>query len=164
MIRISSKKYHLKNVAPKVFWAELDTKTVGQKINPEISYSTQYWGNFDNVFAGRKVKDTFAIYLYRPIIKGFRTEILAKGKLTETNGQLVIHTSYEIPFWSVFVFILFGGLFSLKSMITLPFLGSFIFTALMIFLYGALIKSNYDDMKRIFEKELVGLENPSSKE
>jgi len=79
MIKLSSKTDILPNISSDLIWSELDKITCAQTVPPEISYSTQYFGNFDNVFGGRKKESNFSIYLYRPISKSMRTEILAKG-------------------------------------------------------------------------------------
>ena len=64
MIRLNTIEYYIEGVSEDSFWKRLDSITVGQEINPEFSYTTQYLGKFENVFGGRKRGNEFAIYLY----------------------------------------------------------------------------------------------------
>lgn len=157
MIPMSSHKYYLKHVTRDAFWAAIESKTVGQYINPEFGYTTPFLGNFNNEFGGRRTNNFFSIYLYRPITRGFREEVPAKGELQIHNNQLVIKTNYEIPFWSFMMFIVIAGLLSIQFIISLPVIGSLIFIALMILIYGAITISNYLDLKRVFERVLIDM-------
>ncbi len=157
MIPISSHTYYLKHVTKDAFWSALESKTVAQYINPEFGYTTPFWGNFNNEFGGRRTNNFFSIYLYRPITRGFRVEVLAKGEIQIHNNQLVIKTNYEIPFWSFMMFVVIAGLLSIQFVISLPAIGSIILIALMILIYGTITMSNYRDLKRVFERALIDM-------
>ena len=158
MIKLSSKTYTIKNISVDLFWANLDDITCGQNINPEISYTTPFWGDFDNVFAGRKVGETFSVYLYRPIYYGFRTEILAKGKVLKVVNDLKIGVTYEIPVWSTLIFLAFTGLLILMlagNGIALTISA----VTVIIALYSLIIHSNHNDIRREIARQFKALEN-----
>ncbi|MCL3782470.1 hypothetical protein EMN47_18970 [Prolixibacteraceae bacterium JC049] len=155
MIKLSSQSFILKGISKEEFWTKLDKITVGQHINPEISYSTTFDGNYDNVFGGRKEKDKFSIYLYRPLTRGFRTEILAKGVLSNQNSdnELRIDCNFEIPLWSIIMFLVIG------SVLFLPFFAvsnavGIVITSIGILIYGMIISSNHSDIKKELSEQL----------
>jgi len=151
MIKLSSKTYHIAEIETKQFWEKLDEITCGQHINPELSYTTKHLGNFDNVFAGRKSGNKFSIYLYRPIEQGFRTEILAKGKIKELKDGI----KYEIPMWSILVFIFIGSLTLLPLWFIYSKIISVIITAIISIIYLLVINSNHNDIKKEIKKQFI---------
>jgi len=155
MIKLSSKTYNIEQISKGEFWKKLDEITLGQYINPEISYTTQFLGNFDNVFAGRKSENKFSIYLYRPITSGFRTEILAKGKITEISTGLKIDVRYDIPFWSIFALILLGSMTLLNIWVFYNEIVSMVITSIITIIYILIVRSNHKDIKMEIEKQFL---------
>lgn len=157
MIKLSSQEYKLKGVTKDFFWRELDDITAGQWMNPEYGYTTQYYPNFENIFAGRKTKDKFSIYLYRPITKGFRTEILSKGVVSENKDGIQIKCKFEMPFWSILVFSI------MSFLIFTPLYITSIFGGIIIFLFGigiyvAIVYSNHRSIKMEIKKQFEIIE------
>ncbi|WP_075591555.1 hypothetical protein [Labilibacter marinus] len=154
MIKLSSKKYKLVGITKESFWKKLNGITVGQNTNPEISYSTQFDGNYNNKFGGRKKGDKFSIYLYRPISRGFRTEILAKGKLVENPGDksLNIYVNYEIPFWSFLMFLSLAPMLFVALYFTYEPVG-YLSVVLAFVIYVLIIRSNHNDINKEIEKQ-----------
>lgn len=148
MIPLSTHSYILKNIDVKKFWKNLDDITFGQSLNPEFGYTTQYWGDFDNVFDGRKTGNAFSVYLYRPITESFRTEILAKGTVREWENGIKINIKYEIPFWSILVLILFGSLIMFSVWISYSKVVSIVLISIILLIYILIINSNHNDVKR----------------
>lgn len=148
MIKLSSKTYYIEGIEIKEFWDKLDKITCGQHINPELSYTTKHLGNFDNVFAGRKSGDKFSIYLYRPIEQGFRTEILAKGKIKEVADGIKIDIKYEIPMWSILAFIFICSLTLLPVWFLYSKIISVIITTIFSIIYALVLNSNHNDIKK----------------
>ncbi|HYQ58463.1 MAG TPA: hypothetical protein VEP89_14075 [Draconibacterium sp.] len=157
MIKLSSCEYTLKGVTKEHFWKELDSITVGQNMNPEFGYTTQYFAKFDNIFAGRKTKDNFSIYLYRPIFKGFRTEILSKGQLFEDKDGIRISCSFEIPFWSTLVFLVMSFILFTPVLLR-SFTGGMIFALIGIGIYSAIVQSNHNSIKKEVKKQFERIE------
>lgn len=162
MIRLSSKDYILKNVDKEFFWKELNSITAGQEMNPEFGYTTQHYSNFDNVFSGRKRNDQFSIFLYRPITRGFRTEILAKGKVFETKNDLKVDCNFEIPFYSFLMFVVLGLIFTGLAYFHLK-LGAFFLTAIGVAIYLVIMRSNQIEIKSEIEKQFQIIEKKSQK-
>lgn len=154
MIKLSSKTYHITGIETAQFWDKLDEITCGQHINPEISYTTKHLGNFDNIFAGRKSGNKFSIYLYRPIEQGFRTEILAKGKIRELKDGIKIDINYEIPMWSILVFIFIGSLTLLPLWLNHSIIG-IVITLIVSIIYLLVINSNHNDIKKEMKKQFI---------
>ena len=157
MIALSKEKYLLNGISQEVFWNELDKITAGQNVNPEISYSTQYFPNFDNIFAGRKIGNTFSIYLYKPKISGFRTEILAKGTLHEEKNKIRIDCSFEIPLGSLLKALILVFLFNIPFYLSSSTAG-LIFSFIIVAIYTTLISSNHTDIKRTLSTQLKKIE------
>ena len=155
MIRLSRKTYTLYNITESKFWDKLDKITVGQNINPEISYSTPFYGNFDNVFGGRRVKNKFSIFLYRPITRGFRTEILAKGKLKydESDNMIILDINFELPFWSILMIIILGAIF-ISPFYFLSIIAGIIINLIFLLIFGLIVNSNLFDVKLELDKQL----------
>ncbi|WP_299578362.1 hypothetical protein [uncultured Sunxiuqinia sp.] len=162
MIKLSSQSFQLKGISTEEFWTKLNGITVGQHMNPEISYTNAFDGNHDNVFGGRKKNNTFSLYLYRPIARGFRTEILAKGVVTTQNSsnELQIDCNYEIPFWSILMFLVFGGLIFLPAFAMSTTVGM-VTTAIGVLIYGMIISSNHADMRKALNEQLRKLSSAS---
>ncbi len=155
MIKLSSQKYKLVGITKDDFWKKLNSITVGQNINPEISYSTQFDGNYSNKFGGRKKGNNFSIYLYRPITRGFRTEILAKGNVVEDSSKnaINIYVNFEIPLWSIFMFLI------LSPLLLLPFYFLFETFGYIVILFGLgiyalILRSNHEDIVKELEEQL----------
>lgn len=147
MIKLSSKSYVIKNIDSESFFKQLDSITCGQAMNPEFSYSTQHLGKFENVFGGRKRGNKFSIYLYRPIEQGMRTEILAKGIVTPTEQGIAVDIRYEIPFWSILMFVLFGGLVFLLFLGNLGWIMGMVPVFILLVIYMAILNSNHIAVK-----------------
>ncbi len=160
MIKLSSQSYILKGLTIDEFWTKLNNITVGQHINPEISYTTVFDGNHDNIFGGRKKKNKFSIYLYRPVTRGFRTEILAKGVVSNQNSknELRIDCKFEIPFWSILMFTLIGCITFLPLFAVSLIVGTII-TLLVFLVYIMIIISNHSDIRRVFDEQLRKITN-----
>src|SRR6056297_2902298 len=154
MIRLNRKIYRLYNISESDFWSHFDKITVGQNINPEISYTTTFYGNFDNVFGGRKRNNKFSIFLYRPTTRGFRTEILAKGQVLQNEKKecLEIDCSFEMPFWSILMLFLLGTLF-FTPFYFISLTAGIVITSIILFIYGLIVKSNYHNMVLELEKQ-----------
>ena len=155
MIRLSSSRYRLTNITTDDFWKKLNSITVGQHTNPEMSYSTQFDGNYDNKFGGRKKGNNFSIYLYRPITRGFRTEILAKGNVVEdiSRNAINIYVNFEIPLWSIFMFLFLSPLLFIPFYFISETLG-YLITLLGIVIYALILRSNHKDIVRELERQL----------
>ena len=157
MICLNRKIYRLYNITENEFWSRLDDITVGQNINPEMSYSTPYPGKFENVFGGRKVKDKFSIFLYHPITRELWIRILAKGQVSfdKKKETVVIDCRFEIAFWSIFILFLFG-LFFITPSYFISLKTGIIVSGIVLLIYGLLIKSNYrstvNELKKQFAK------------
>ena len=153
MIKLSSKKYQIEEISFEVFWSKLDEITLGQNINPEISYTTIFEGNFDNIFAGKKSGDNFSVYLYRPLTSGFRTEILAKGKVSEIKNGLKISVRFEVPLWSILVFIFISSILLFLSWLSYPEIIVIVITLAVSLIYFFILKSNHKDIKMEIKKQ-----------
>lgn len=155
MIKLSSESFILKGISKDEFWKKLNKITVGQHINPEISYSTTFDGNYDNVFGGRKKKDKFSIYLYRPISRGFRTEILAKGVVTDLypRNEIRVDCKYEIPFWSILMFFVIG-IIVFFPFFAMSYVAGTAITSIGITIYGMIISSNHSDIQKVLNEQL----------
>ncbi|MDO1449421.1 hypothetical protein Q0590_24310 [Rhodocytophaga aerolata] len=163
MIPLSTRSFYLEGVTPDFFWKELDKITVGQSIDPEFGYTTPHFGKFDNVFGGRKVKNSFSVFLYRPISQLVRTEILAKGTVEEKSSGIRITCRFEYPFWSLLMLILLG------SMLVSPFYMhslemGFMATLFGLFLYSLLVVYNHANIKQELSNQLKLLEQKAKKE
>ncbi|MBU2062517.1 MAG: hypothetical protein KKH44_11800, partial [Bacteroidetes bacterium] len=154
MIKISDKEYYLTGVSEVFFWDELDRITAGQATNPEFSYSTQYYANFENIFGGRKVGNKFSVYLYRPITRAFRTEILSKGIVTKIENGIKITCTYEIPFWSLLMFVLIGFLI-FTPVFLLSITSGLIFGFIGVCIYSMIIYSNHSNIKEEIKKQFI---------
>ncbi|MGQ8337338.1 hypothetical protein ACUNWD_12375 [Sunxiuqinia sp. A32] len=157
MIVLSKEKYVLDGIKKEVLWNELDKITAGQNVNPEISYSTQYFPSFDNIFAGRKLGNSFSIYLYKPKINGFRTEILAKGTLHEEKNKIRIDCSFEIPFGSLMKFLILGFIFNVPFYLSSSTVG-LIFSFIIVAIYATIISANHTDIKKTLSTQLKRIE------
>ena len=155
MIKLSSQSFILKGISKEEFWTKLNNITVGQHINPEISYTTTFDGNHDNIFGGRKTKNKFSIYLYRPVARGFRTEILAKGVVTNQNAdnELRIDCKFEIPFWSILMFLVISSIIFLP-LFAVSNVAGITLTSIGILIYGMIISSNHSDIKKELNEQL----------
>lgn len=158
MILLSKKKYNLKNVPTDFFWKELDNITAGQNINPEISYTPQYFANFENIFAGRKIGDTFSLYLYKPKTFVFRTEILAKGRVKDFGNDIEIDCRFEIPFGSFIKFIIISFLINAPMYLT-SIGGGLVLSAIIITIYSAVIGSNHNGIRTELQNQINTIEN-----
>ena len=116
-------------------------------MNPELSYTTQFFGNFDNIFAGQKKDDSFSIYLYRPITRGMRTEILAKGSVLPVENGIEVHVRYEIPFWSILAFVFLGGFAFLTFYINSGLIIGSVVTGLFLLIYVLILNANHNAVK-----------------
>lgn len=157
MIKLSRQKYKIHGVSQKQFWSELDNITAGQAMNPEFGYTTQHLPNFDNVFAGRRKDNKFSVYLYRPMTNIFRTEILAKGIVTEKKDLLLIESSFELPFWSVIIFLIIGSIIFIPLYFT-SFFGGIVFSLIGLFIYSIVVDSNYSKIKKELKKQIDKIE------
>ncbi|UCH15268.1 MAG: hypothetical protein JSV22_04685 [Bacteroidales bacterium] len=157
MISLKRKEYRLHNITENDFWAHLDDITVGQNINPEIGCFTPFHGKFENVFGGRKVKNKFSIFLYRPITREFWTKILAKGQVSIDDKKecVIIDCRFEIPFWSILILLLLGLLFVTPFYFITLNIG-IIINSIFLLIYGLILKSNYhnivNELKKQFNK------------
>lgn len=161
MIKLSSQTFILKGISTEEFWTKLNSITVGQHINPEISYTSVFDGNHDNVFGGRKKGNKFSIYLYRPIARGFRTEILAKGVVSNQNpnNELRIDCKFEIPFWSVLVFFLIASL-TFLPLFAISKIAGIATTLIGMLIYGMIISSNCSDIKKELNEQFGKITAP----
>ena len=153
MLKLSSGTYHLKEIDQKTFWNKLDAITFGQVMNPEMGYTTQYWGNFDNVFAGRRKDDDFSIYLYRPITEGFRTEILAKGTVKSGLQGILVEVNFEVPLWSILAFFFIGGTLFLSLWLSAAAGIAVITSGVLLIIYGLILNANHNSVKREIRKQ-----------
>jgi len=148
VIKLSSKKYTLKELDQEVFFESLDEITCGQNMNPEFSYSTQHFGKFQNAFGGRRKGNQFSVFLYRPIEKGMRLEILAKGVVKSFENGVSIDVRYEIPFWSIFLFFILGGFISLSLFINLGLITSSITMCVLFLIYLLILNANHNEVRK----------------
>lgn len=162
MIKLSDKEYYLNGVSEEFFWDELDGITAGQATNPEFSYTTQYYAKFENIFGGRKVGNTFSVYLYRPITHAFRTEILSKGIVSKTENGIKITCNYEIPFWSLFMFVLIG-FFIFLPVLLVSITSGIIFGAFGVGIYLMIVHSNYLNIKEEIKNQFIRIKRKANK-
>lgn len=155
MIPLGKEKHVLTKISADDFWSYLDEITCGQALNPELGYSTPFYGNFENVFGGRKRGNTFTVFLYRPITSGFRTEILAKGKVRSIKEDaLSIEISYELPFWSFSIFCLIQ-IFPIALIFINWKNPTGWFSALFLFIvYALVVWFNFEAMKKELNAQL----------
>ena len=153
LIPLKKIKYQLKNTPESEFWQHMDSITFGQKLNPELGYVTQFLGNFDNNFAGRKTGNEFSIYLYRPISQAFRTEILAKGTVESRPNRIEVDVKFEIPFHSILKFFLLGGLLSLLIMSQFSAPAGYFGVLFLFISYILILRSNLGSVKTELEKQ-----------
>lgn len=157
MIRLNRKIYRLHNITENDFWAHFNDITVGQNINPEMSFSTPFPGKFDNVFGGRKIKNKFSIFLYQPISREFWAKILAKGQVSFDDKRkcVIIDCKFEIPFWSILILLLLGLLIVTPFYFITLNLG-IIINIIFLSIYGLILKLNHhkiiDELKKQFDK------------
>lgn len=155
MISLNRKIYWLHNITEKDFWAHLDDITVGQNVNPEMGLTST--GNFENIFGGRKVKNNFSIFLYRPMARELWMKILAKGQVSYDNKKecLVIDCRFEIPFWSILSLFFLGLSFVIPFYLISLNLG-IIVNGIFLLIYGLILRANYrkiiNELKKQFGK------------
>ena len=143
MLQLSSYTYKLPGIRQNDFYAELDTITYGQTLNPELVNSTPLEGKSDNVFAGTKNENSFVIYLYQPFKSFFKIKILTKGQTVEKNNTLEVSCSFELSFWSFmmfFVILLFGVS---SALINHNYILSVIIGLIIFFVYAMFVLSRY---------------------
>lgn len=163
MIELSSTDYHLKGVSQDFFWKELENITVGQTMNPEFGYSTPHFGKFENVFGGRKVDNEFSIYLYRPVTQMVRTEILAKGIVSEHGSGIMVKCRFEYPFWSLLMLFMLGTAVLYQLYIRFTLVG-LIATLIGILIYFIIIQYNHSNIKSVLNRQLKIIEEKANKE
>ena len=157
MICLNKKIYRLHNITENDFWEQLNDITVGQNLSPEMGYSTQFVGKSKNVFGGRKVKNKFSLFLYRPITRELWIRILAKGQVLfdDSKDCLIVDCRFEIPIWSIFILLLFALFFVAPSYFVSLDTGIFI-SCIFLLISSLLIILNYRDivnkLKKQFEK------------
>jgi hypothetical protein len=157
MICLSRKIYRLTNITETDFWKQLNNITVGQNLSTEMGISTPFVGKSENVFGGRKVKNRFSLFLYRPVTRELWIRILAKGKVLfdDKKNCLIVDCRFEIPIWSIFILVLFCLFFVIPSyFISLK--TGIIISCIFILLSGLLIFLNYrktvNSLKKQFEE------------
>lgn len=162
MIILNKKIYILRGISREFFWKELDQITAGQHINPELSYTHWHTANFDNIFAGKKVGNQFSIYLFKPKTNFFRTEILAKGHVEETNDGIRIACNFELPFGS-FIKLLIPSLLIFVPLLSYSVLSGIILLSFFVFAYSMLVLSNRDKLQKVMKEEFRKIKNSTKK-
>jgi hypothetical protein len=160
MIYLNRKMYWLHNITEIDFWKRLNEITVGQNISPEMGFSTPFVGKSENVFGGRKVKNKFSIFLYRPITRELWIRILAKGKVLfdDKKNCLLVDCRFEIPIWSIFILLLFCLFFVIPSyLISLK--TGIIISSIFILLSCLLIFLNYRKTVNSLKKQFDEISN-----
>lgn len=158
MIKLSSKTYHL-NVDQKNFWANLDAITFGQALNPELTYTTQFMGKFENTFAGRRKRNHFSIYLYQPLAAGWKMEVLAKGEVKNGSQGTQVKIDYEIPLWSILAFLIIAGFTLTTLWISDLFTTSVVCSLLVLFAYLLILQSNHKAIKSEVQKQFLNFQD-----
>jgi len=155
MIKLNRKIYRLYNVTENVFWAHIDDITAGQNIDPEMGSTIP--GKLENIFGGKKVKNKFSIFLYRPITSELWMKILAKGQVSFDNKKecVVIDCRFEIPFWSILV-IFFLGLCFVTPFYFISLNTGIIINSIFLLICSLILRANYrkivNELKKQFDK------------
>ena len=151
MIKLSSQVYNMKGLTKTFFWEELNKISVGQYVNPELAYTTRYHAKKHHVFGGRKDQDKFSIFQHRPIYKSLLLGILTKGKISESKTGLKVECKFEIPLWSIFVFLFLSYLFFIRFSLISETAG-ILAAAIWLGVYILVLDLNHRSIKKVVEK------------